>query len=52
MAMAIVILACIVLFFCALIIPKGKKKIIWILVWFAVFFGDYIIFSVINSYYI
>ena len=52
MAMAIVILACIVLFFCALIIPKGKKKIIWILVWFAVFFGYYIIFSAINSYYI
>ncbi|MDA3042757.1 MULTISPECIES: hypothetical protein [unclassified Campylobacter] len=52
MAMAIALLACVVLFFCSLIIPKGRKKIVWVFVWFLAFFGDYIIFNAINSYYV
>ena len=50
--MAIALLACVVLFFCSLIIPKGRKKIIWVFIWFLVFFGDYLIFNLINSYYV
>ena len=41
----------IVSFFVALIAPKGKRKLLWLFVWFLVFFADGFITSAIFHYY-
>jgi len=38
-------------FFVALIAPKGKRKLLWLFVWFVVFFGDGFIVSAIFHCY-
>ena len=41
----------IVSFFVALIAPKGKRKLLWLFVWFMVFFGDIVVLKAIMAYY-
>lgn len=38
-------------FFVALIAPKGKRKLLWLFVWFMVFFGDIVVLKAIMVYY-
>ena len=38
-------------FFVALIAPKGKRKLLWLFVWFMVFFGDIVVLKAIMDYY-
>ena len=38
-------------FFVALIAPKGKRKLLWLFVWFLVFFSDFILLRVVMAYY-
>ena len=38
-------------FFVALIAPKGKRKLLWLFVWFMVFFGDIVVLKAIMAYY-
>ncbi|WP_295151378.1 hypothetical protein [Campylobacter sp.] len=38
-------------FFVALIALKGKRKLLWLFVWFLVFFSDFILLRVVMAYY-
>ncbi|WP_169974506.1 hypothetical protein [Campylobacter sp. RM16191] len=48
----IILILLIVTFFMALIIPKGKRKLLWLFVWFVIFFADLVVFNLANRYYI
>jgi len=50
-ALLIALVFLIVSFFVALIAPKGKRKLLWLFVWFMVFFGDIVILKAIMAYY-
>ena len=50
-ALLIALVFLIVSFFVALIAPKGKRKLLWLFVWFLVFFADGFITSAIFHYY-
>jgi len=50
-ALLIALVFLIVSFFVALIAPKGKRKLLWLFVWFMVFFADGFITSAIFHYY-
>ena len=50
-ALLIALIFLIVSFFVALIAPKGKRKLLWLFVWFLVFFADGFITSAIFHYY-
>ena len=50
-ALLIALVFLIVSFFVALIAPKGKRKLLWLFVWFMVFFADGFITSEIFHYY-
>lgn len=50
-ALLIVLIFLVVSFFVALIAPKGKRKLLWLFVWFMVFFADGFITSAIFHYY-
>ncbi|EET80551.1 putative membrane protein [Campylobacter showae] len=50
-ALLIALVFLIVSFFVALIAPKGKRKLLWLFVWFLVFFADVFITSAIFHYY-
>ncbi len=50
-ALLIALIFLIVSFFVALIAPKGKRKLLWLFVWFMVFFADGFITSAIFHYY-
>ncbi|MFC2750202.1 MAG: hypothetical protein ACFN38_03680, partial [Campylobacter sp.] len=51
-ALLIALIFLIVSFFVALIAPKGKRKLLWLFVWFLVFFGDLVVFNLVNKYYV
>ena len=50
-ALLIALVFLIVSFFVALIAPKGKRKLLWLFVWFLVFFSDFILLRVVMAYY-
>ena len=50
-ALLIALIFLIVSFFVALIAPKGKRKLLWLFVWFMVFFSDFILLRVVMAYY-
>ena len=50
-ALLIALVFLIVSFFVALIAPKGKRKLLWLFVWFMVFFGDIVVLKAIMAYY-
>ena len=50
-ALLIALIFLIVSFFVALIAPKGKRKLLWLFVWFLVFFSDFILLRVVMAYY-
>jgi len=50
-ALLIALIFLIVSFFVALIAPKGKRKLLWLFVWFLVFFGDIVVLKAIMAYY-
>ena len=50
-ALLIALVFLVVSFFVALIAPKGKRKLLWLFVWFLVFFADGFITSAIFHYY-
>ena len=50
-ALLIALIFLVVSFFVALIAPKGKRKLLWLFVWFLVFFADGFITSAIFHYY-
>ena len=50
-ALLIALIFLIVSFFVALIAPKGKRKLLWLFIWFLVFFGDIIVLKAIIAYY-
>ena len=51
-ALLIALIFLIVSFFVALIAPKGKRKLLWLFVWFLIFFGDLVVFNLVNKYYV
>ena len=50
-ALLIALIFLIVSFFVALIALKGKRKLLWLFVWFMVFFSDFILLRVVMAYY-
>ena len=50
-ALLIALIFLVVSFFVALIAPKGKRKLLWLFVWFLVFFSDFILLRVVMAYY-
>ena len=50
-ALLIALVFLVVSFFVALIAPKGKRKLLWLFVWFLVFFGDIVVLKAIMAYY-
>lgn len=50
-ALLIALIFLVVSFFVALIAPKGKRKLLWLFVWFMVFFGDIVVLKAIMAYY-
>ena len=50
-ALLIALIFLIVSFFVALLAPKGKRKLLWLFVWFMVFFGDIVVLKAIMAYY-
>ena len=50
-ALLLALIFLVVSFFVALIAPKGKRKLLWLFIWFLVFFADGFITSAIFHYY-